>query len=206
MHYFKHSWDELFQDFRFFGDDFICRLLHQRQDTLYPIAKARRYLVILILFLQELSRGALLLPPISQWRAQTSNVTLVTLKTAFAIGFNYHVSVYARSIWRSDNLPLRRQHHIATPYPRTSLPIHSSMECIPVAILRVHGAMSVELPPTRTLISRRQRWAVGAKIRTVLFAENRTSRDPLCFPITTGSVLLNQICADSLVIMTDAAR
>ena len=34
------------------------------------------------------------------------------------------------------------------------------------------------------------------KVRTVLFAENRTSRDPLCFPITTASVLLNQICAD----------
>ena len=93
MHYFKHSRDELFQDFCFFGDDFICHLPHQRQDTLYPIAKTRRHLVILVLFLQELSPKALLLHLICQWRAQTSNVTLVTPKTAFAIGFNYQVSI-----------------------------------------------------------------------------------------------------------------
>ena len=93
MHYFKHSWDELFQDFCFFGDDFICHLLHQRQNTLHPIAKARRHLVVLVLFLQELKRDALILPLICQWRAHTSNVTLVTPKTAFAIGFNYQVSI-----------------------------------------------------------------------------------------------------------------
>src|SRR5258706_9142601 len=41
-------------------------------------------------------------------------------------------------------------------------------------------------------------WAV-AKIRTVEFDENRNSRDPLYFPMTTAPALVNQICADRLV-------
>ena len=94
MHYFKHSRYELFQDFGLFGDNFICHLLRQRQNALHSIAKTRRHLVILVLLLQELNRQALLLPPICQWRAQTSNVTWVIPKTAFAIGFNYRVSIY----------------------------------------------------------------------------------------------------------------
>src|SRR5258706_785411 len=93
MHYFKHLWDELFQDFCLFGDNFICHLLHQRQNMLHPIAKARRHLVILVLFLQELNREVLLLTSTCQWRAQTSNVTSATPRTAFAIGFNYLVSI-----------------------------------------------------------------------------------------------------------------
>ena len=44
------------------------------------------------------------------------------------------------------------------------------------------------------------------KVRTVLFAENRTSRVPLCFPMTTASVLLNQTCAGRLMIMTDPTK
>ena len=31
-----------------------------------------------------------------------------------------------------------------------------------------------------------------AGVRTVLFAENRISREPLCFPMTTDSVLLSE--------------
>ena len=93
MNYFKHLRDEPFQDFWLFGDDFIRHLFRQRQNTLHAIAKARRNWVILDLFLQELNREALLLPPICQWRAQTSNVTLVTPKTAFAFEFNYQVSI-----------------------------------------------------------------------------------------------------------------
>ena len=93
MHYFKHPRDELFQHFRLFGDDFICYLVGQRQNTLHPIAKARRHLIILILFLQELHREWLLLTLMCQWRVQTSNVTLVTPRTAFEIGFNYQVSI-----------------------------------------------------------------------------------------------------------------
>ena len=76
------------QDFGLFGDDFICDLLHQRQNALHPIIKGQWHMVILVLFLQELYCQALLLPPRSLWRAQTSNVTLATPKTAFAIGFN----------------------------------------------------------------------------------------------------------------------
>ena len=93
MHYFKHSRDELFQDFRLFGNDFICHLLHQRQNTLHPIAKTRRHLVILVLFLQKLHHDALLLTQKCQCRAQTSNVTLAKPKIAFEIGFNYQVSM-----------------------------------------------------------------------------------------------------------------
>ena len=48
-------------------------------------------------------------------------------------------------------------------------------------------------------------WAV-AKERTVAFVENRNSRDPPCFPMRTASVLLNQMCADWLIIVTDLAR
>ena len=93
MHYSKHSRDELFQDFCLLGDDFIRHLLCQRQNALHPIAKARRHLIILVLFLQELNHEALLQSPRRQEQAQTSNVTLVTPKTAFAIGFNYQVSI-----------------------------------------------------------------------------------------------------------------
>ena len=46
--------------------------------------------------------------------------------------------------------------------------------------------------------------AVRAKVRTVSFEENRTSRGTLYFPMITASVILNQICADSLVRMTDS--
>jgi len=93
VHYFKHSRDELLQDFRLLGDDFIRHLLRQRQNPLHTIAKSRRHLVILVLFFQELNHRALLLPPIWQKRGQTSNVTLATPKIAFAIGFNYQVSI-----------------------------------------------------------------------------------------------------------------
>src|SRR5258706_853951 len=93
MHYFKHLWDELFQDFCLFGDNFICHLLCERQNMLHRIAKARRHVVILGLFLQELNHEALLHTPTCQRRAQTSNVTSATLRTAFAIGFNYQASI-----------------------------------------------------------------------------------------------------------------
>ena len=66
MHDLVHPWDELLQDLCLFGDDFICNLLRQRHDPLQPIAKARGYLIILVLFLQDLNRHVLLLPPISQ--------------------------------------------------------------------------------------------------------------------------------------------
>ena len=92
MHYLEHSRGELLQDFCLFGDDFVCNLLRQGQNPLHLIEKAQGHLVILVLFLQELNRRALPPSPIRRWRAQTSNVTLATPKTAFAIGFNYQVS------------------------------------------------------------------------------------------------------------------
>ena len=92
MHYFKHSRDELLQDVCLFGDDFVRYLLRQGQNPLHPIAKTQGHLVILVLFLQELNLQVLLPTPISKWRVLTSNVTLATPKTAFAIGFNYQVS------------------------------------------------------------------------------------------------------------------
>ena len=93
MHYFKHSWDEVLQDLCLLGDNFICNLLHQRQNALHSIAKTRGHLVILVLFFQELHRHALLLPLVCQQKGHTSNVTLATPKTAFAIGFNYQVLI-----------------------------------------------------------------------------------------------------------------
>ena len=48
-------------------------------------------------------------------------------------------------------------------------------------------------------------WAV-AKVQTVSFAENRTSRVPLCFPMATASVLVNQICAGELMTVTDSVQ
>ena len=83
--------------------------------------------------------------------------------------------------------------------------MRSSLACIPLAILRVHGAMSVVLPPTPTLLDDGG-WVVGAEVRTVSFAENRTSRDPRCFPMETVAVPLNQLCADLLALMTDSAQ
>ena len=94
MHYFKHSRNELFQDFCLSRDYFICNLLRQWQNSLHPIAKTRGHLVILVLFLQELSRQALLLPPKCKGRTLTSNVTWVTPIATFAIEFNYQVSIY----------------------------------------------------------------------------------------------------------------
>ena len=82
--------------------------------------------------------------------------------------------------------------------------MHSSVGSILLVILQVHGATSVELPPMRTFLADGG-WGV-AKVRTVAFAENRNSREPLYFPMTMASVLLYQICADSLVITTDPIR
>ena len=88
FHHFEHSRDDLLQDFHLFADDLIYHLVCQRQNALQPIQNARWNLVVFVLFLQELNGQALLLHLIRQWRARTSNVTLATPKTAFAIGFN----------------------------------------------------------------------------------------------------------------------
>ena len=76
------------QHFCLLRDNFICDLLHQRQNTLHTVTKAQCHLIILVLFFQELQRQTLLLPPVCQQRRHTSNVILATPKTAFATGFN----------------------------------------------------------------------------------------------------------------------
>ena len=76
------------QHFCLLRDNFICDLLHQRQNTLHTVTKAQCHLIILVLFFQELQHQTLLLPPVCQQRRHTSNVTLATPKTAFATGFN----------------------------------------------------------------------------------------------------------------------
>ena len=60
MHYGKHSWDEVLQDFCLLGHNFICNLLRQRQNALHSIAKTRGHLVILVLCFQELNPQTLL--------------------------------------------------------------------------------------------------------------------------------------------------
>jgi hypothetical protein len=54
LHHFEHSRDHLLQDIRLFADDFIRDLVRQRHNPLQPIEKARRDLVVFVLFLQEL--------------------------------------------------------------------------------------------------------------------------------------------------------
>ena len=45
-----------------------------------------------------------------------------------------------------------------------------------------------------------QGWTVE-RVRTVSLAENCIPREPLYFPMTTGSVLFDQLCGDWLVIV-----
>ena len=206
MHYSKHSRDELFQDFCLFGDDFIRHLLRQRQNAFHTIAKVRRHLIILVLFLQELNRGALLLPlhekPVeSTYLKRDIGNTEDSLRN---LDSTIRRQFPARSMWKTNKLPLRKQRQLSLPCPPPFLLNRSSLGSIPQVILRVVGATSAELPPARTLLITGM--GGGVMVRTVSFAENRTSREPLCLPMTTDSVLLNQICADWLVRMTDSLR
>jgi hypothetical protein len=59
VHHFKHSRDHLLQEIRLFTDDFFRDNVCERQDALQPVQKTRRYLVILVLFFQELNGQAL---------------------------------------------------------------------------------------------------------------------------------------------------
>jgi hypothetical protein len=80
--------DNLLQEIRLFTNYFTCDLIRKNQDALQPIGKAQQHLIILVLFLQELNGPALPLLRIHRQGVRTSNVTLATPKTAFAIGFN----------------------------------------------------------------------------------------------------------------------
>ena len=93
LHHFEHSWDRLLQDCCFFTHNFFLDAVCERQNALQLIEKARWHLVVLILFLQELHRQALLLLLMPMRRARTSNVTLAAPRTIFAVGCSYQVSV-----------------------------------------------------------------------------------------------------------------
>ena len=88
VHHFEHSRNNFLQDICLFADDLICDFIRKGQNALQAIEKARRHLVIFILFFQELSGQALCLLLTCMQRGRTSNVTLATPKTAFATGFN----------------------------------------------------------------------------------------------------------------------
>ena len=55
VHHFKHSRNDLLQEIRLFTDDFFRDNVRERQDSVQPVQKTRRHLVVLILFFQELN-------------------------------------------------------------------------------------------------------------------------------------------------------
>jgi hypothetical protein len=63
-------------------------LVRKRQNALQPVQQVQRYLVVLVLFLQKLKQPGITSASEAQEWEQTSNVTWVTLKAAFAISFN----------------------------------------------------------------------------------------------------------------------
>ena len=50
-YHFEHSGDDIFQEICLFAEDFICQLVHQRQNALQRIQKAQWRLVVCALFL-----------------------------------------------------------------------------------------------------------------------------------------------------------
>jgi len=60
VHHLKHSRDDLLQEIRLFADDFFRDNFRERQNMLQPVQKTRWYLVVFILFSQELDGQALL--------------------------------------------------------------------------------------------------------------------------------------------------
>ena len=59
MHHLIHSREDLLQEIRLFADYFVRDNVRERQNAMQPIQKARWYLVVLVLFLQELNIQAL---------------------------------------------------------------------------------------------------------------------------------------------------
>ena len=178
------------------GDNFICDLL-QRKNALYPILKARGAFGHTC-FVP--ARAKTVKRYFRQWQTQALDATLATPKIAFTIEFNQ----------KGSSLPCGRG--------RTDLcedsPIFTTdSSTVPL----ISGEYSSSNPPSSWSDGRRAPacaniiswpgWLV-AKVRTLVFAENRNSRGPLCFPMAMAmaSVLLYQICVDWLVITTDPVR
>jgi len=62
VHHFKHARDDLLQEICLFADDFFRDNFRERQNMLQPVQKTRCYLVIFVLFFQELDGQGL--PPL----------------------------------------------------------------------------------------------------------------------------------------------
>ena len=125
-------------------------------------------------------------------------------KTAFEIGFNYNGSVYCP--FRVDVGALTAAR--TAPY-LIALSTDLSVELLISGEYSSSNFSSSWSDNRRASayandISRRE-YAV-ARGRTASFEENRNSREPLCFPMTTASVLLYQICATWLAVTTDSVR
>jgi hypothetical protein len=117
-------------------------------------------------------------------------VTLATPKIAFAIGFNYRVSIPCSFYVDVGELTSAK----TAPY-LIALSTDLSID------LPISGGYSLSNPSSSWSDERRasayadiiswRGWAV-AKVRTVSFAEKSNSRDPLCFPTTIVSIHLFQ--------------
>jgi len=59
VHHLKHSWDDLLQEIRLFANDFFRNPVREGQNALQPVQKTRWFLVVLVLFFQELSSQVL---------------------------------------------------------------------------------------------------------------------------------------------------
>ena len=59
VHHLIHSRDDLLQEIRLFADYFVRDNIREWQNALQPIQKTRWYLVVLVLFFQELNIQAL---------------------------------------------------------------------------------------------------------------------------------------------------
>ena len=55
VHHLTHSRDDFFKEIRLFTDYFVCDNVRERQNALQPVQKAQWYLVVLILYPQELN-------------------------------------------------------------------------------------------------------------------------------------------------------
>jgi hypothetical protein len=55
VHHFKHSREDFLQEVCLFTDNFLCDNIRERQDAFQPVQKTRRYLIVLVLFFQELN-------------------------------------------------------------------------------------------------------------------------------------------------------
>ena len=204
MHNLKHSRDELLQDFCIFGDYFICGLLRQRQNPLHSIAKTRGHLVILVLFLQELQSSKVtsasgIQVTSTNFKSDAGNTKGCLCNWIQLQGINFLlVLCEARELTSAKTAPYL-------------IALSTDFSVDPL----ISGEYSFSSPSSSWSDERRastyagiiswRGWAV-AKVRTVSFAESCTTREKLCFPMTTPSVPPDQKCADSSAIMTNSVQ